>query len=670
VTSARSSPAGTPSWRVAPIPADEQQRLAALLNLGILDTSPTPCLDRLTRLVAKVLGVPIVLISLVDETRQWFKSRVGFEAAQTPREVSLCAHAVFERRPLVVPDAKQDLRFASNPLVISTPHIRAYLGIPLYTQDEQPIGTLCAIDTRPRSFAASDVDTMCEFAAIAQHFIHSQQEALRFCNDLHRLQDREQIFQATFDQAPVAIAHVSFNGQLVRANPRTCEMLGFTEAELRELSFVDIMDADDIAHDTLLFRRIMNGEIDHYHMSKRFIRKDGEFVWTRLLVTLRRPSSLSPNCLIAFIEDVSEQKRIEQELVDARQSLTREIEHQAEKLRERTEALRVHLKQTLDSELTQRASERRLRAITNSIPAMVGYWTRELRCAFANEHYRAWFGVPEEQIVGMHMSELLAPALFAANEPYARAALTGRAQHFARQAPKLDGSMSFNDVRYEPDIDEDAGVRGFYVLVTDTTELHAARRELEVANAKLSEESTTDYLTGLPNRRVFSEKSEEAAIRAQERGETYGLILLDLDDFKVINDRFGHDIGDEVLQATGRILSGQLRGRDDVAARLGGEEFAILCFGALSETSLMALAERVRAQLNKESIATTKGLISYTSSFGAAHSYPEDAGWKAIYARADSALYEAKAGGKNRVVFGRSSNGTVTGRFRAIRPAR
>jgi diguanylate cyclase (GGDEF)-like protein len=221
-------------------------------------------------------------------------------------------------------------------------------------------------------------------------------------------------------------------------------------------------------------------------------------------------------------------------------------------------------------------------------------------------------------------------------------------------------------VRYIPDVGEGGEVQGLYVLATDVTALREALKALETAHTRLVEESVTDYLTGLSNRRVFSEHSEAAALQFQATGTPYGLILLDLDDFKQINDDFGHDVGDEVLRAMGRILKEQLREREDVVARLGGEEFAVLCFGTIGEASLRQLAARIGEQIAKEGVHCPKGIVRFTSSFGVAVSQADDIGWRSIYARADAALYEAKASGKNCVVFGRSSLKPTSGPLRAL----
>jgi diguanylate cyclase (GGDEF)-like protein len=266
------------------------------------------------------------------------------------------------------------------------------------------------------------------------------------------------------------------------------------------------------------------------------------------------------------------------------------------------------------------------------------------------------------------VQQLLGDAQFQKNEPFVRAALAGEPQRFGRQFLKADGTPTFVDAQYLPDRDQSGAVIGFYVLVTDVTELRSTQQRLEAINAKLLVDSTTDYLTGLSNRRTFSEKSQAAADDFVKRGATYGLILLDLDDFKLVNDRFGHKIGDDVLRALGRILREQIRGNDDVAARLGGEEFAVLCIGELNEQLLCSLAERIRNQVNLETVASGKGAVRFTSSFGVACCCEGDLTWKDIYARADAALYEAKSLGKNRVA-GSTTKAVSLPDMRSVRPA-
>lgn len=151
---------------IAPLPPNEQQRLQSLRALAILDTPPEERFDRITRLAAQIVGTPIVLISLVDEARQWFKSAVGLDAPETPRDVAFCAHAILDTEVFVVPDAHLDPRFSDNPLVTGAPDVRFYAGAPLSLSDGARIGTLCAIDTQSRSLAEHERSALVDLAQI------------------------------------------------------------------------------------------------------------------------------------------------------------------------------------------------------------------------------------------------------------------------------------------------------------------------------------------------------------------------------------------------------------------------------------------------------------------------------------------------------------------------
>lgn len=143
--------------KTAPLPPNEKERLAALHALLILDTPPEQRFDRITEFAASEFDAPIALISLVDENRQWLKSRVGLDVCETSRDVAFCAHALLSTEPLVVPDTLKDERFADNPLVVGMPHIRFYTGAPLVLPSGLIAGTLCIIDTKPRDVDATDL---------------------------------------------------------------------------------------------------------------------------------------------------------------------------------------------------------------------------------------------------------------------------------------------------------------------------------------------------------------------------------------------------------------------------------------------------------------------------------------------------------------------------------
>lgn len=140
--------------------AHEADRIEALRQYKILDTPSESAYDDSTSLAAFICNVPIALISFVDTERQWFKSKVGLNVDETPRDVSFCSHTILEEQIMVVNDALYDERFKNNPLVTSPPHIRFYAGVPLITPNKQPLGTLCVIDRQPRDLSKSQIKTL------------------------------------------------------------------------------------------------------------------------------------------------------------------------------------------------------------------------------------------------------------------------------------------------------------------------------------------------------------------------------------------------------------------------------------------------------------------------------------------------------------------------------
>jgi diguanylate cyclase (GGDEF)-like protein len=169
-------------------PMDEMSRLGALRASGLLDTPAEERFDRITRMAQRLLNVPIALISLVDEDRQWFKSRQGLELKETPRAFSFCAHAITGDDVFHVADAGADARFADNPLVLGDPNIRFYAGCPISAPDGSKLGTLCVIDRQPRPLSESDVEALHDLAQMVESEIAQAHTALT--DDLTGLSNR------------------------------------------------------------------------------------------------------------------------------------------------------------------------------------------------------------------------------------------------------------------------------------------------------------------------------------------------------------------------------------------------------------------------------------------------------------------------------------------------
>lgn len=156
----------------------EDSRLAALYRYDVLDTPPEESFDRITRLAKIVLQAPLVVVSLIDRDRQWFKSKIGMDATETPRDLAFCNHTIQRETPMLVVDASQDKRFHDHPLVVGEPGIRFYLGVPLRTPDGHNIGTLCAVDYQARQPSQDQVAVLQDLARLVVDELELRQMAV------------------------------------------------------------------------------------------------------------------------------------------------------------------------------------------------------------------------------------------------------------------------------------------------------------------------------------------------------------------------------------------------------------------------------------------------------------------------------------------------------------
>ncbi|WP_447529579.1 GAF domain-containing protein [Vreelandella sp. TE19] len=239
--------------QAADIPDNEPQRLAALHSLEVLDTLPDETLERLTELACDIFEVPVALISLVDEKRQWFKSHTGLDVSETPKEFSFCAHAVYKNDVLVVEDTFKDPRFADNPLVLGPPHIRFYAGYPLRPVDNQVIGTLCLIDKTPRHFTEREQRLLANMAGQVEEIF--RQHKLRA--ELTRTARR---FEALFSKSATAKIRIDREGAIIAINPFALSLLGYEAHELLNKN-IAVLTPPHIAseHDLFISRYLAGG---------------------------------------------------------------------------------------------------------------------------------------------------------------------------------------------------------------------------------------------------------------------------------------------------------------------------------------------------------------------------------------------------------------------------
>jgi PAS domain S-box-containing protein len=288
----------------------ETERRASLDRYRILDTPQEPAFDRIVRLAALLLDVPIALISLIDAERQWFKSRYGLGVAQTPRALAFCDHAIRSGNVMVVPDAEQDPRFCGNPLVTGDPHIRFYAGAPLVTPDGFALGTICAIDRAPRQLNARDAAVL---TALAQQVIH-ELEVRAALGELYKevaegrratrtLQGEGARLEALLNATGNAVVTTNSNGHVASLNRVAEAMFGFEPGECVGRHISDLVSRHvDIDLEILNCSNEGNGR-----------RKDG----TEFPIEVAHANWIDANgCQAsgAILRDLTERRRVEAEL--------------------------------------------------------------------------------------------------------------------------------------------------------------------------------------------------------------------------------------------------------------------------------------------------------------------------------------------------------------------
>jgi two-component system, sensor histidine kinase and response regulator len=232
---------------IASHPSNETERLAALARYNILDTAPELAFDELTGLVSSVCGTPMALISLLDRDRQWFKSRIGWEVAETRRDFSFCGHTILHEEILVVEDTHLDERFRDNPFVQSEPHVRFYAGMPLTTPDGFNLGTLCVLDRKPNRLRAQQTEAI----RILARQVMTQLELRRHLAELaravevhqqteQRLLDSESFYQTLVESLPQNIIRKDPQGHFTFANQKFCQSINRTLLDLLGKSDFDL----------------------------------------------------------------------------------------------------------------------------------------------------------------------------------------------------------------------------------------------------------------------------------------------------------------------------------------------------------------------------------------------------------------------------------------------
>lgn len=214
------------------LPYDECERLEALWRLNILDTPTDPAFENLTQIAASLFNVPIVLVSLVDEHRQWFKSHLGIAESELPRKESFCGHAILAQSLFIVEDTLLDSRFATNPLVTGAPHIRFYAGAPIQTEEGLNLGTLCLIDRHARKLNTTEQHQLALLAKQVEQLIYPHHRTLQLAKQTKKSTTNNARYKAIINGAAAGIIRIDGYGTMLQVNNSVLNMLGYERDEL------------------------------------------------------------------------------------------------------------------------------------------------------------------------------------------------------------------------------------------------------------------------------------------------------------------------------------------------------------------------------------------------------------------------------------------------------
>jgi diguanylate cyclase (GGDEF)-like protein/PAS domain S-box-containing protein len=565
----------------------EADRLAALRSFHVLDTEPEAAFDEITAAAARICNAPMALVSLVDDVRHWFKCEIGVGTREIPRGIGICGHTILQSGVFIVSDTTKDPRFADNPLVTGRPHLRFYAGAPLVTDDGLPLGTLCVLDNKPRPerLTPEQSTALLDLARAVM-----TQLKVRRARNAH--EENEARLKRIIDTVPHIVWSARPDGHNDFHNQRWYEFSGLPLGSAIGGQWSNSVHPDDKDQAWAKTRHsLATGE--PYEIEYRLRHHSGEYRWA----------------LVRAVPLRNEQGEIERWLGTCTD---------------------IH---------DAKESEERYRALIEASTAMV--W----RAAPDGSILKGWGW---EEFSAQTPEEYQGYGWLNALHPDDRERVAAVWQDLREQpqsgeveyrAQTRDGEYRWVLARGVPLKADDGSVREWVGTITDIHEEKQAEERLWwLANH--------DPLTELPNRTLFQARLSKALAEAKQNGTAVCLLLIDLDDFKDVNDSFGHDAGDALLKETARRLSKMVTARD-TAARLGGDEFAVL----LRDPSLLdqgvAFAESMIKSLNQPLFSYAGQSIATRASIGMAV-YPDHAAEPAeLLKDADIALYRSKAAGRN-----------------------
>ncbi|MCB1190928.1 MAG: EAL domain-containing protein [Leptospiraceae bacterium] len=411
-------------------------------------------------------------------------------------------------------------------------------------------------------------------------------------------------FRALFEQAAVGVAEIdSYSGQFITINQKYCDIVGYSEEEMKTLSFQKLTHPDDIQEDLSNMKLLVEGEIREFSMEKRYFHKNGSLVWVKLTVSPLWSLGERPSRHIAVVEDITQKKQ---------------------------------------AEIALKESEEKYRQLVESTNDWIVEVDKEGKYVYTNPQVETILGYKPYELIGKTFMDLMTKE--EAERVYEIFAGTiqelGKFERIENICLHKKGYEIVIETNGSPFFDSDGNLLGYRGINRDITERKKTLKMLDYL-------AYHDYLTGLPNRLLFNSKLQIAIEEARKKNQKIGILFIDLDKFKNINDTLGHQVGDELLQDISQKLISQIIEKA-VLARLGGDEFILYSERVDSLQEINTLAQKILEIFLKPFTINDLELF-VTVSIGISL-YPEDGeDVHTLIKNADLAMYEAKAQGNNHI---------------------
>ncbi len=587
--------------RVAALPDNESERLEALRDYDILDTEPEAEFDTMVQLASSICKTPICAISLIDRDRQWFKSIVGLDAKETTRDLAFCAHAILQKDIMVVPDALEDERFFDNPLVAADPKIRFYAGVPLITTDGFPLGTICVIDRVPRELSA---EQLLALKALSNHVItqFELRQSHRKINQYYRaLQDTEKMLSTLINASPDFICFKDGDGHWLTANQSGLELFRLNPSNYKGKTDFELAGQTHELYREA-FRSCQRSD-ENAWQSKAMVRVEeviplpegGEKFFDTYKIPLYNEDG-SRNGLVVLGRDITERKQAE------------------EKLR-----LAATIFDSSSEAMMVTDADNRITNVNPAFTQITGYTLDEV----AGKNPSILSSKRQDPTFYREMWRSLSKIGYWQGEVWNR---------------RRDGELYAEWLTINVLFNEDGSAAKHLAFFSDITE--KKRSDEQIWN-----HANFDSLTSLPNRRLFRDRLAQEIKKAARARLSMALMFIDLDRFKEINDRLGHDTGDALLVEASRRISACVR-ESDTVARLGGDEFTVILSRIIDRSHVDKVVDEMIKKLS-EPYMLLGARVESSASIGITLCPGDGSDLEELLKNADRAMYLAKSAGRN-----------------------